>query len=385
LLHRFTAEYFYMKPWVLFLLIFSFLPGIAQKKLLEQKTALDIVEKGLTYIYNTEQRKAEQYIHLVEELMPHHPVAPMMRALNTNWSSNPLETDSEEFNKLIGYLQLSLERTKNYLKRDPDDMEAIFFAMAIYGWLAQFYDEDGHTFKALGAAKNAYHYMKLGFERLDQSPEFYFSTGLYNYYRVVYPEVRPIYKPFVWFFRDGDKQLGLEQLQYASNHALFTKAESSMYLAHIYLRYENQPNAAVKYSNQLVKEFPKNTLFKVNHAESLLSARQYPEALPIIKQLLTEKKDFYRMSGEIFNGLYLENHLKNTKEATNWYRKALETGKDMGPRADNKKSLAYAGLARIAHANGEDESAHKFYKEALKLAQYNKTKEEAKGYLRDTP
>ena len=106
--------------------------------------------------------------------MPEHPVGPMMRALNVNWSSNPIEADSEEFKKLNGFLQLSLDRAKVYLKKDSDDIEAIFFAMAIYSWLAQFYDEDGNTIKALGAAKKAYQYMHQGFDLLDESPEFLF-------------------------------------------------------------------------------------------------------------------------------------------------------------------------------------------------------------------
>lgn len=344
---------------------------------------MEVVKKGLFYIYNTDQRKAEQYIQTVEELMPHHPVAPMMRALNTNWSSNPLETDSEAFQQLMNYLQLSLERTKNYLKRDPEDIEAVFFAMAIHGWLAQFYDEDGQTFKAFGAAKNAYHYMKTGFELLNESPEFYFSTGLYNYYRVVYPEVNPVYKSFVWFFRDGDKKLGLSQLDYASNYALFTKAEASMYLAHIYLRYEDQPEIAVKYSRRLVEMYPNNTFFKVNHAESLLAAERFDQALPLVELLLEQQKDFYRMSGEIFQGVYYEKHLANLKEAKSWYKRSMVTGENMGPRADNKKSLACAGLARIARAEGDDEGARRYYRDALKLAQYDKVKDEAKEYLRN--
>ena len=372
-----------MKHRIFFFVIFIALEASGQEKLLEQPTTLEIVKKGLHYIYNTESRKAEQYIHLVEELMPHHPVAPMMRALNTNWSANPIESDTEEFRKLIGYLQLSLDRTKNYLKEDPNDMEAVFFAMAIYGWLAQFYDEDGLTFKALNSAKKAYQYMKIGFEMMDQSPEFYFSTGLYNYYRVQYPESNPVYKPFLWFFPDGDKELGLEQLDYASKQAVFTRAEASMYLAHIYLRYENRPSKAVSYSEELVELFPKNTFFKVNHGEALLAAEEYKKVYPLIQMLLLEHKEFYKMSGEIFYGIYLEKYHGDLERAEQWYRKSLVTSENLGARARNKKSLAYAGLARIAARVGQKETARDHYRQALKLAQYDGVKIEAKTYLRD--
>ena len=371
-----------MKYWIIFFVLCSFLKAYPQEKLLEQPETLEIVKKGLFYIYNTDTRKAEQYIHLVEELIPNHPVSPMMRALNTNWSANPIEAESEEFRKLIGYLQLSLDKTKEYLKRDSDDIEAIFFAMAIYSWLAQFYDEDGHTFKALNAAKKAYQYMRIGFSLLDRNPEFYFSTGLYNYYRVQYPESNPVYKPFVWVFRNGDKKLGLEQLDYASKQATFTKAEAGMYLAHIYLRYENNPLAAVNYSGDLVSQFPGNVFFKINHGEALLAAGKYKESYSLIQKLLLEKKDFYRMSGEIFYGIYLEKHLSDLSKAKIWYEKSLVSGDQLGARSDNKKSLAHAGLARIAIAQSDEQAARDHYRKALKLAQYDAVKNEAKRYLR---
>ena len=372
-----------MKHWIIFFVLLIAFKASSQGKLLENPVALECVKKGLFYIYNTESAQAETYVDQADKLMPKHPVAPMLRALNINWSANPIEADTEEFRKLIGYLQLSLDRTKNYLKQDPNNLEAVFFAMAIYSWLAQFYDEDGQTLKALNSAKKAYQYMKIGFEMLDLSPEFYFSTGLYNYYRVQYPESNPVYKPFLWFFREGNKQLGLSQLDHASDHAVFTRAEASMYLAHIYLRYEEKPVQAVRYSGKLVTEFPQNTFFKVNHTESLLAAAEYTKAYPIIQKLLLEKKDFYRMSGEIFYGIYSEKHLADFDKAKQWYEKALASGEELGARADNKKSLAYAGLARIAAANQQVDQARSYYRNAMKLAQYDGVKNEAKRYLRN--
>ncbi len=373
-----------MKNWLIFFVFSSFLNVFSQERLLEHPQALDIVKKGLFHIYNAEGPAANLYIDQVEELLPAHPVGPMMRALNTNWSSNPLEIGSPEFIKMNGHLQLSLARTKKLLDRDPKHLEAVFFAMAINSWLAQFYDEGGATFKALNAAKKAYHFMKLGFDMLDESPEFQFSTGLYNYYRVQYPESNPIYKPFMWFFRSGNKKLGLEQLERASKIATFTKAEAAMYLAHLNLRYERNPHAAVKFSGQLVQDYPNNVFFKINYTEALLAAKDYQKALPLVQDLAKEKKSFYKMSGEVFYGVYLEYEAHDDKNALQWYRKSLETGQDLGPRSHNKKSLAHAGVARLLAKSGDTEQARVHYKKALKLAQYDTVKDEAKAYLRDS-
>jgi len=371
-----------MRIWLFFFVFASVIETSGQNRLLEHTEALSLVKKGLYFIYNTEADKATQYIIQVEHLMPQHPVGPMMRALNTNWSSNPLSTESQEFKILNGHLQQALARTKELLSHDPKHMEAVFFAMAINSWLAQFYDEEGSTFKALGSAKKAYHFMKIGFGMLDQSPEFYFSTGLYNYYRVQYPEANPVYKPFMWFFRSGNKSLGLKQLEHASNTATFTKAEAAMYLAHLNLRYEQNAQQAVYFSKSLVDQYPKNTFFKINYTEALLAAKAYPQAFPIIQTLTKKRKPFYRMSGEIFYGVYLEQSAKDTQNALKWYHKALETGSDLGRRANNKKSLAHAGIARIALINGNAQLAKEHYRKALKLAQYDTVKDEAKAYLR---
>ena len=186
----------------------------------------------------------------------------------------------------------------------------------------------------------------------------------------------------MWVFRNGDKKLGLKQLDHASKEATFTKAEASMYLAHIYLRYENKPLVAVTYSGDLVEKFPGNVFFKINHGEALLAAGKFEESYSLIQKLLLETKDFYRMSGEIFYGIYLEKHLSDLKKAKVWYEKSLISGDELGARADNKKSLAHAGLARIAIAHGDNQAAHDHYRKALKLAQYDAVKNEAKGYLR---
>ncbi|MGI9543973.1 MAG: tetratricopeptide repeat protein, partial [Cyclobacteriaceae bacterium] len=278
------------------------------------------------------------------------------------------------------HLLTSLERTHAILDKDDENIEGIFFAMAINSWLAQFYDEDGSTFKALGSAKRAYTFMKKGFDLTDKSPEFYFSTGLYNSYRVQYPESNPVYKPFMWFFRSGDKALGIKQLKIASQRALFTKSEAAMYLAHLFLRYEKDPISALTYSRSLINNFPKNPVFKVNHVEALLEAKRYADAQSIIENLLRLPQPFFRMSAEIFHGMYLEKHLKDLTKAKAFYLKGIETGTSLGDKAENRLSFAYAGLARISHKEGDQDQALTYYKKASKLAQYRTIKEEAKAY-----
>ena len=64
------------------------------------------------------------------------------------------------------------------LRENKDDVEANFFLMACHAYLAELYVNNGYNFKALGEAKSAYKYIKIGFNHIDDNPEFYFSSGI---------------------------------------------------------------------------------------------------------------------------------------------------------------------------------------------------------------
>ena len=51
-----------MKYRIIFFVLFIALKANAQEKLMEQPHALEIVEKGLFCIYNTDSKKADGYI-----------------------------------------------------------------------------------------------------------------------------------------------------------------------------------------------------------------------------------------------------------------------------------------------------------------------------------
>jgi len=55
--------------------------------------------------------------------------------------------------------------------------------------------------KAVSYARKAYAFMKIGIKNTERQPEFLYSSGIYNYYRVAYPELHPIIKPLMVFSR----------------------------------------------------------------------------------------------------------------------------------------------------------------------------------------
>lgn len=351
------------------------------QKLLEDEKALQMVKEGTDFIYNQQYGQAEKHIEKIGQKYKNHPVYPMMKAMNIYWKNIPVDAENKHYHVIKQYLSSTIELADQLLKKDKNDIEGIFFALIAHASNAQFYSEEEKYLKAINEAKKAYTYIKKGFDLTDESPEFYFSTGLYNFYREQYPETKPIYKSLVWIFPSGDKELGIEQLELATRKAIFTKAEASSWLTHIQLRYMDKPEEAIRHAKTLLEQYPNNLHFKKNYTETLIAVQNYKEAQPFINDLMDSPGDFYQMVAKVFKGICTEKKQKDYTKAKKIYETALEESEKLGKVTNNYKSYAYAGLARIADKQGDTEKAREHYKKALELAEYKIIKQEAKEYL----
>lgn len=357
--------------------------AVAQISITENKEMLASIEKSLDYIYNTEVEKANTLNEEIGRKLPNHPAYFMLKALTIRAANTPINLSSPEFQEMKGYLEKVLSLSEEMLDEDELQAEANFFGMASIGLLAMYENDQGNHLKAVGMAQDAYTYLKNGFDLKEKYPEFYFSSGLYNYYRIKYPEMHPVYKPFMLFFRDGDKELGLEQLKKAYRESIFMSPESAEYLTHIYLRYEEKPEQAVRYARILVRKYPKNLFFITNFLDASFAAKQYNNLEPYVQQLLASDRNFYKMTGKLFEGMLLEKRDRQWDAAERSYIQSLEYAQSLeSDEAENYKSYVYAGLARIAHEEKKYEAARSFYKKALASAQYVPVEKEAKAYLK---
>jgi hypothetical protein len=251
-----------------------------------------------------------------------------------------------------------------------------------HGLLAQYYGEQGRTFKAVSEAKKAYNGVMKGIDSKNEYIEFYFSSGIYNYYREKYPEMHPIYKPFVWVFRSGDIENGLEEMKYAAQKAPLSKVEAAHYLAYVYLRYEEKPELALVIMDNLVKSYPNNAYFQILYLEALGMMHNLDKGIAIINELLVHERLFYRMCGNTFKGLYVEDYDHDPKVAVGYYQRSILIGENFENEGFHAKSMAYAGLARISDMNNDTDAAVKYYKKAKKYAQVRAVREESENYIK---
>jgi tetratricopeptide (TPR) repeat protein len=356
--------------------------SFSQYKILEDSNTTTLVQEAIDSIYNLNFDTADSLIAILDDKLGEYPGNLLLKAFYTNWKYKPINEGHPSFAQFESYLKRSIELCEAMLKEDEDNEEANFFMMASHAFLAELYVNNGHNFKALGEAKSAYKYIKIGFDQLDTNPEFYFSSGIYNYYREKYPEENPFYKSFLWFFKSGDKEEGINMLKKGASLASFTKAECLTYLFHIYLRYEDNPIASMYYARLLKNKYPNNLHYVANYVENSIRLEQYPDILPLIQRLLESKDTFYQYLGEIFYGNYLEKHTKNLSAALTAYKKADITGNEKDCRVLHYDSMLFLGMGRVYQKQGSPDLASEYLKKSAKSAEYQAYRNDALELLK---
>ncbi len=368
--------------WLPFIAILS-LPMISfgQGSILDNPQLIQKITLSLEYVYNLEYDHGDSCIAVIEnDLGKDHPVVNIIKAIQIFWKARPLAEGTSDYDDYVRYLTETLEHAE-LLMEDPGlEVEAIFYSLASSSMLAELYSEDGASLKVIKQSRIAYHFLKMGFDLTDKYPDFHFTNGIYKYYREKYPELRPYYKSFLWFFPRGDKEKGIEDLKQCAKAGIFTKQMAYLYLFHIYLRYENNGNMALPYADSLYTKYPQNNRFKTIYTESLIACRLYALAEPLARELADEPRLFFSVPGFTFRGMIAEGN-GEIDEANIHYLKALELVEKMEKSEAHIVSIIYAGLARIAIAENDEEEARKQYKMALKHDPYVSVSDEAKAYL----
>jgi tetratricopeptide (TPR) repeat protein len=362
------------KLFLIFSFIFSFLFCVKAQNnnLLQNTVALNLLKQGIQKMYNYNFESADKIFEQAEKLLPQHPAIPMLRAGLLYWQNLPLEESNINVIKVENYLKKAILLAQNMQKKDKNNAEAIFFELTSHSIIMQHYAKIGQQMKALGEAREMYGLLKQGFDLLDQYEEFYFTTGIYNYYRVAYPQEKPIYKPFVWLFKDGNKALGLKQIEYAAKNATITQTQAYFFLTHIYLTYEKNLDKSIGYAKELNNLFPKNRYFLTRYVETLLFSKQYDLALPLVQQLLREPspEKYTVLIAQVQMGILEEKRNKNFVLAKTYYQNALKLAKPFGNSGKHQQAYCYLGLSRMAAAEKKPKEAKDFRKQAEDLAEY---------------
>ncbi|MBT32082.1 MAG: hypothetical protein CMO01_20680 [Thalassobius sp.] len=324
-------------------------------------------EEGLYTIYNWEFEKAEDIANYFKKYHPSHPTGFFLEAMSIYWENYPFEEDSEQYNKHMELLEKATDLADDILEKDENNEDAILFQLMSKAVMMRNYDRFGRSMKAVGAAKDMYKLVLQCIELKDRYVEFYFPSGIYNYYREYYPDQHPVYKPFMIFFKSGDKELGLQELEIASKKAIFTNPESLEYLADIYFHNENKKQKGLELYRQLHQKFPGNKLYLLDFLSVLNKAEKYHEMDALLKaNSWKHLNNFYKAGFETYHGIVLQWKDADSTKAKQAFESALYYNKDVNSEGNRFYFYIYDGLAKYWKSMGNSEYDEKYSKLAKK-------------------
>ena len=346
--------------------------GKLNSQILRDTTSLHLLKKGIDCVYNFQFNEAEAIYKKIDESYPDHQIVMLFKGMLTYWQNYPLVPTSPACASYeeVMHKCIDLCDKKN---NSHDATEILLTNLCARGLLLQFYADNNMSLDVFPLATSTYPYVKHAFNNTSSFADFYFFTGLYNYYREAYPETYPIYKSLAFLFPKGDKARGIKEMQNASRNSIVLKAESFSFLSGIYLDYENNFPKATFYSKALTDLYPGNLLYQAEYIKNLLLIKKYDEAETIINH-------YYGMSGNnffegqlsVFNGIIQEKKYRNNSKAEQLYNKGVRAVSLFGDYGNEYMAYAYFGLSRISHDVGEKHYKRTYRKLALKLAAYKK-------------
>lgn len=353
------------------LFLFTKTIGFSQN-LWDDKAYIDTIKAGIQANYNFEFEKAEAIRDLVLAKYPDHPAGLMFDALILYWKYYPLLSDSEEGKRFESVLLKTIDASELEVHKMPDHQLTRFFAMMPRLMLLQFYSDNGLAFRGVPHLTSVYRSVTNGFTFKQTTPEFNFTTGLYNYYREAYPESNPFFKPIVYFFPDGNKEEGLSELYQCWQLSDFIGPEAMLFLSYIYINFETNYGNGVKYALELTQRYPKNPLFAEYYIQLLLLNKQYAKAEKVVDSIKEDKtlSVYFKVTVSVYEAIINEQKQNNLTLSENKYHSAISSIKSYGNYSKRYLAYAYFGLSRIYQRKGLISQSDKYKSLAKSTAQY---------------
>lgn len=342
-------------------------------QILQDTAVVRRINEGLDAMYNLEFNEAESIFNSIYSLYPDHPVSYLLRGINAYWKYYPLVTDSPARSIFEDNLRHCIRFSEEKPYSEKFEAESILTNICARAILALFYADNGLVLNVIPLVSGTYRYLRKSFELVSYYSDFYFFTGIYNYYREAYPRVHPVYKTLASLFPPGDMTKGLRELGIAAEKSIFLKAEAYSILSWIYTGFENNYLNASVYSGILINRYPANMYFRSMHIKNLLLLKKYDKAEEIIrKQENTASESFFDGQLMVFNAILQEKKYKNYSLAGDLYEKGINILSQLGEFGNEYCAYAYFGLSRVCEYSGNKTCRKSYRRKAEELATFKR-------------
>ncbi|GAA4834904.1 hypothetical protein GCM10023331_20170 [Algivirga pacifica] len=369
------------------------LPPLQEDKMLltNQKVQMEITF-GIDAMYDFKFNVAEGQFRWMKGYYPKHPLPYFLLGLNEWWKIMPNVEDDSHDDLFHAYMDSSVYFAEEIYKKYPEHAEASFFLAGALAFKARLYGERHEWSKATFAARKSLEYFDVTKKKaVELGAEMYFGDGLYNYFVEWIKENYKVLRPVLWFFEEGDKQLGLEQLEMAGEEAFYTRIEAMYYLMRIHANGDGRVSRAFQLSEYLYKNYPNNAYFHRYYTRMLYSTGRHRQLVPVAKSLLerveTGATGYEEISGRYasyYLGSYYMDRKGDVKTGETYFKKTVGFAEAIEDYDSGYYLHALRKLGQIAQREGEMEVAYEYYD---KLKDHSERKstlhKEAKEFLKE--
>jgi tetratricopeptide (TPR) repeat protein len=296
----------------------------------DQQARLDTLRaEGYEALYNLDYETARNRFQKMVELAPDHPAGPecmaaslWLQQLNQSWelkstlystnayTEGKAQVDRKQADEFRKWVRRAKQLAQARLRKDPHDVEALYFLGAAEGVEASF--AAGVERKFMAAFRAGTDSVDHHREVLKLAPDFHdaeLTIGLMNY--IVGSLPLPTKMLVATMGVRGSKKRGLEMLERVASQGKWARDVARVLLVDLYKR-EKRFEDAARMGRELAAKYPRNYLFKLQVADALTS--QIVTLRKAKKPVSAEEKEVQ----DIFAGLSHDKTLDaSTRELVN--------------------------------------------------------------------
>ncbi len=341
-----------------------------------------LLDKGLQFriteainrMYNFDFPEAERDFAVIGYQYPDHPLPDFLMALGYWWRIE-VDVTNEQYDEIfLTYLERATEKAETMFDEDETNKEAAFFLAAGYGFQGRLYSERRSWTKAAFAGRNALKYMDLSRGEEEFNPELLLGDALFNYFSVYIRENYPLLRPVMALFPDGDKELGLVQLEEVASNAFYTRIEAMYFLFRLYASMEKRPYDALRITDYLHGQFPDNPYFHRSYARHLYSVGRWEDSVKESFEILSridEGQEGYESNSGRYAAFYIAQYYQRIREMDNakkFYLKTLSYGEESESQESGYYLHSLIQLGKMETEAGNRKVAKAYFKKVKKYA-----------------
>jgi tetratricopeptide (TPR) repeat protein len=240
---------------------------------------------GLDRLYAMDFPAAASAFARIGERYPDHPVGPLLQGLLPWWQilldpENPAHDE-----ELLAAMDQVVDRADRRLRRNPNDLDGLFFRSGAYAFRARVHAYRGRWLRAANDGRRALQSLRK-VQKLDPgNPDLGFGIGLFDYLADVVPKKHPFLKPFALLLPRGDRARGLAELQESAEHGRFVQTEAYYALYQLHFQFEKDYGKANADVSWLRLHHPENPVFEVAQGRVYAQLGQWADAGILFQQV----------------------------------------------------------------------------------------------------